>query len=385
MASAREDIHKPLSFDKTDYFFRKVPFALGAGLLGLVLLYSAPSGPNARAIYLLATMLICGGLGFAAFAFWRRKHPGQPTLLLSSTGIRYRIDKNLTLTIPWSEVAGVDAADITFRNRGISWKRRDVPVVLVSERFHRSQVRPETWWHRGLAWQYHLIPKDGMVQVAFFNDVLSQPAEGLREAIERRWRAFSRHPNAQKPSPPRAALGDRPGRWRLTRGQKAAAAIAFAVVALPLVWHWRWGHAWLRSSVSEGIAKAYAGDVLKRQAVPARRSDGRMIMVWPWDVSDIGGAECHSDIVRDTAAETFVPAYDVSTDCLADLTLADGAAAVAVFKLVVTTYDVEYELGKVTRGSALVPAVPSLEEAEQRLCVLRELGCGTGKETAPAG
>ena len=47
--------------------------------------------------------------------------------------------------------------------------------------------------------------------------------------------------------------------------------------------------------------------------------------------------------------------------------------ALASFKVVVTTFDIEYELAKMSQGSAIVPAPVSLAEAEQ-LCALK--GCG---------
>jgi len=58
---------------------------------------------------------------------------------------------------------------------------------------------------------------------------------------------------------------------------------------------------------------------------------------------------------------------------VADLTLRSGKTALAIFKAVVTTFDIEYELGPISRGSALVPVPVNLAEAE-RLCALN--GCG---------
>jgi hypothetical protein len=374
---ASPNVQETLSFGKEEFLVRKVPIAAGFGLLGLIiLLLPAPGARHLAAGY----ALVLAGCGYAVFAFWRRKHPGEPMLILSPAGIRYRIDSRLTLFIPWNEIEGVDTADITFSSRGISWMQRDVPVALVSEGFYHTQVRPDSWWHRGLAWQYCFVPKESVVQVAFFHDLLSQPSSNLRAAIEDRWRAFSRHPNARKPSRPPRASQDRPARRGMTRGQKLAAAIVLGVLALPLIWHWRWGHAWLRFNVGSG--DVYLGDLLDREGVPARRSDGRMVRLQRRDVSSIVTSQCHKEITRDPKAETLTPTYTVSAHCVADLRLTSGATAVAIFKLIVTTFDTEYELGKISQGSAIVPALLSLEEAEQQLCALK--GCEAGKHSPPA-
>ncbi len=372
------DVHQTLSFGKEGYLFRQMPLAIAVSLLGVGLLYLLSGGRPAKPGALVAVyVLICGGFGFAAYACWRRMHPAQPVLVLAPTGIRYRIDGRLLLTIPWNEIAGVDTADIRMTTRGITWKQRDVPVVLVSESFYRSRVKPDTWWHRGAAWRYYFIPRDGAIQISLFHDVVSQPSADLRDAIERRWRAFSRHPNAQLPPAPHPA---RPRRWASTQAQRLAAMIVLAALALPLLWHWQWGYAWLKSGVSDSAARGYLDDLLDRHAVTARRSDGRMVLVRRWDVASVGAARCHTDIARDSEAQTLTPAYAVSTHCVGDLRLTNGMAAVAIYKLVVTTFDVEYELGKISKGSAIVPAMLNLEEAERRLCALK--GCVAG---APAG
>lgn len=372
MTSESRDVYQTLSFGTEGYYVRKAPIGIGVGLLGLVMLYLVYDHPDARAKdYAAAYMLIVAGFGFAAYTFWRRQYPGEPMLTLSPTGIRYRIDSRLTLVVPWNEIESVSTADIKIGSRGLSWTQRDVPVVLVSERLYRARVKPDSWWHHGLAWQQYFKPKDGKVQIAFYHDLLSVPAPELLDAIERRWRAFSRHPNAEKPSSPRPATPARPKVWAVAPWQKLAAAVALVVLVLPLVWYWRWGYAWLRFDVPEGSAGAYLDQLLDQQSVPARRADGRMVTLRRFDVSNVGAAKCHKDIARDPNANTLTPAYTVSAHCVADLTLRSGASAVAIFKLVESTYDVEYELGKVSKASVIVPAPLALDEAERRLCALR--------------
>jgi hypothetical protein len=115
------------------------------------------------------------------------------------------------------------------------------------------------------------------------------------------------------------------------------------------------------------------GVVLDRQGVPARHYDGRIAPVERWDVAGIGASECRKHILRDPKAASLTPTYTVFAHCVADLTLRSGKTALAIFKAVVTTFDIEYELGTISRGSALVPVPVNLAEAE-RLCALN--GCG---------
>jgi hypothetical protein len=48
---------------------------------------------------------------------------------------------------------------------------------------------------------------------------------------------------------------------------------------------------------------------------------------------------------------------------VADLALTFGETTLAIFKVVVTTFGIDYELGKISQGSAIVPAPVSLTEA----------------------
>lgn len=371
MAGDARSIFATLSFGREKYFLRQVPKVGPLGLLGALLLYRLHGDPSSEfGPYLAAYILIIVGVGFTVFSVWRWINPAKPLLVLSPTGIRNSHPVGLNLTIPWGEILGVDSIDIRIWHRGFYTTHRDVTVVLVSERFYRSRVRPDRYWHRGEAWKYDFIPKNGIVQVALFHDVLSIPAAVLREAVEQRWRAFSRHPNAKLP--PVRHVPSRP-RF-LTPGRKRAVAVIIAALALPLIWYWQWVYAWLGHDVPEGSAQAYIGQQLDRRSVPARTLDGRMIALRRWDVSSVGSAKCFKDIARLPQSESWTPAYDTTVYCVADLALTSGATATGIIKLVVQTFDMEAQLGKITQGRAIVPASFALEDAERQLCALRSCG-----------
>lgn len=342
---ATADVGEVLSFGKEAHFMRRIPVALAIGLLGLVMLFLRDDGD-----VLASLVLIAAGFGYVAFALWRRLNPGAPTLVLSPDGIRYRVAGQHAVDIPWDEVEAVDSADIHVRARGlVGSTQRDVPVVMVSEAFYRE--RPH----------YVFTPKDGQVRLAIFASVLDQAPDELREAIERRWRAFSNHPNARLPPAPRPAPRRR---MRLTRGQKRAAWIVAAIVAAPLLWYRQWAFTWLAPDLPDGFVRQSLNELLGGAGVPARHEDGAMGTVLRADVEQVVAQQCRRRIVRDETKAGLTPAYEAEYDCVADLRLTSGTTAVAAIGLVVQTNEHH-------RTRVLVPVAPGLEDARQQICAMR--------------
>ncbi|MFN3890953.1 MAG: hypothetical protein ACK4MV_11190 [Beijerinckiaceae bacterium] len=193
MKPETKSVNAVLSIGKDGRYLWLLPFAAVFILIGVFTLsLDAPDKP-------LATAYICiaAGSGFCLFALWRRFNPGAPGLILSPRGIRYRPFARRFVDIPWSEVQGVETADIeTFHGR-ISSVERGVPVILVTEKFYRAHIHVEPASERGRSWKYQFIHKGDLVQIAFFPNVFAQRAGKLHEEIERRWRAFGKNPNAE--------------------------------------------------------------------------------------------------------------------------------------------------------------------------------------------
>ena len=367
MPGDTRSVYSTLEFGREKYLLRQVPIAVGISLLGALLLYLLQGDSYAKMeTWLAAYILIAGGIVFTLIAVWRWIYPAEPVLVLSPAGVRHDLASGLRLTIPWSEIEGVDSADIRIWHRGFYTTHRDVTVVQIPDRFYRSQVKPETYWHRGGAWKYDFIPKNGSIQVSLFHDVLSIPAEHLRDAVEKRWHTFSNHPNAKLPPKPHIPFGPR----FLTRGVKQAAALIVVGLLVSLIWYWHWVMAWMGHDIPDGSAQYYFTDQLNRANVPARTSDGRMMALRFWHVSSVGPSTCHKDIVRLERSQTWIPDYDTTVYCVADIALKAGGTATGIMKLVVETYDMEATLGKVTQGRAIVPGAFPLEEAERKLCAL---------------
>ena len=186
------DVHQILTFGKEGFFIRKLPWAIGLALMGGFMLNTGAAGDA----YLAAWVLVAAGTGYAAFVVWRWLVPAEPMLTLAPQGIRYRLTRKQDFLIPWSEVQGVEAADIRVQFRARSSLERGVPVVLIPRDYYRQHIHVDSLWQRGPSWDYYFTPRGDLVQVAFFNSILSQSAAGLRAAIEERWRAFGTYPDA---------------------------------------------------------------------------------------------------------------------------------------------------------------------------------------------
>ncbi|HEX4894121.1 MAG TPA: hypothetical protein VFV47_12590 [Hyphomicrobiaceae bacterium] len=371
-----QDILKPLSFGKDRFLLRKAPWAVAAGLFGLFMMSELTAGHRNKAGYtILAWALVAIGIGFPAFAFWRQKRPGDPLLVLSSQGVRTAFATDTPILIPWSEISAVGATDVSRVHRGIRVWERDVTTVEVSERFYRTRIRRDEWWADPTD---HFIIEGDRVRVVLHHDILSVPPAELHAAVQQRWRAFSSHPNSKLPATP-SGIEERVAERTRKRRLAWAAAAAAALLLSPFLWHWHWAKTMLTFPVPSGLHNAYLDSQLNKSTVPARLADGRMVRLWRLNVDRVGETVCRKDVVRDREAQSLMPAYTASALCATEVTMTSGAAATAIMKLVVSTYEAEMPLGTIRKLSVIVPADLTDEEAKRHLCDLRPApSCGQG-------
>lgn len=369
MTDGSQRAEATLSYDNGRYVARHIPIFAALGVLGLGLLYLVEQGGDAGPRDRFAALLLAGG-GFclALLAWWRSRHPGEPTLVLSTTGMRYRLSRDVTLTVPWHEVAGVGTTDVRITTRGFGRARRGVPTVLLPRRCIPARANLQSWWQRE-RWQHTLVPKAALVQVAIHDDLLGVPADELYAAIDKRWRAFSRRPDADGPPLPYPGPQRRSGRAR--RKVVWAAVILALVLAAPLLWHWRKAYPWLAFPVPSRTSNAYLDMQLDRMGALARTPDGAIITVLRHHVAQTHGTDCRKDIARDASAKTLTPSYTVTAACLTDLVLTSGTQAVAVLKLKVHSFQTEYALGKFKEAAAIVAAPLDKDEARRLYCEMR--------------
>jgi hypothetical protein len=151
--------------------------------------------------------LITGGLVYVTWALYRHFMPARPMLLLSPAGIAFHADWLKDLLIPWPEVRGVEAYELTTAS-GIPNRFQDITAVLVSKEFYETQILPRRGFLMGptgqfLVWllrspQSHTFggwdqvfsPTGSSMQMVLHYTLFSIPPEQIRKPVEARWQAF---------------------------------------------------------------------------------------------------------------------------------------------------------------------------------------------------
>jgi hypothetical protein len=364
VAGDKDDIHRERAFGSEQYMLRQIPLAAILFVLGIATLVW-PSEFQWQG-HLIGAALALASLAYIVFACFRAFVPGPPRLVLSRDGIRQRLSHGRILHIPWDEVQGVIYVDHRLMNvRGFWQTVRDVPAVLVSPAFYERVMPHQPFMRRSLNWGHFAEPRNGAMLVLFRHDYLGTRPRDLREALETRWRAFSRHPNAARPQHETRPVRLVPD-WLLPWVAPAVVLIA----VLPAVYF-----IWWPPALSDALRASYLGDLLDKGGVTARMPDGRMTRLLRMDVAGAETPRCDPVTVRE--AGRFWVARITGANCTAGLDLRSGERAVAAFRLVTETETVEYELGKFMEQSWLVAAPLGIEEADALLCGLGHCGPGT--------
>ena len=215
------DIHQVLEYRLATAIVRLLP--IGLLLIFLSLVIFALVDPAREPIWTFVGVGICMvmGIGVIGLALWTRSDPGKPLFTLSPAGIHFRIAWVKEFLIPWHEIKGVDTIDVEASRWRMLWSshtlRRDtmtfhgVTAVLVPKQFYESRIYVNSFFLRGPGWDANFIPKGSLVQVALHHEIVSCPAQELREAVEARWQAFRNDKPAEAPrgSVPRVTAAQR--------------------------------------------------------------------------------------------------------------------------------------------------------------------------------
>lgn len=367
IADDKDDVQRTLKYGSERYVFGQVP------LVAILLLLSVatqvwPSVFPWEA-QMLGAVVALACFGFIAFALFRRfVEPGRPRLVLAPDGIFQRLSHGRILHIPWDEVQDVKSVTQRLVNiSGFVQTILNVPAVVVPKKFYGSVMPLPPWHKRPLNWGHFAEGGNGIVRILFRPAYLGTTGKELRAAIESRWRAFSRHPNAKLP-PVEDELGPEHAIPSLVRRLAPAAVIVLA--ALPALFF-----ILLPEKLSEGTRASYLDDHLDKTGVPARLADGSMKRLRRSEIAKAGVPQCPET----TRSETWIPAYIAAASCIADLALPSGQRATAVFRLGTKSYKVEYTPGSFRDEKAVVPVSLSLEEADALLCKLGHCGPGGPK------
>jgi hypothetical protein len=166
-----------------------------------------PRRPSKLPPNLLGWSLITGGLVYFTWVLYRHFTPARPMLLLSPAGIAFHADWLKDLLIPWSEVRGVDAYEMTPAS-GVPNRFQDITAVLISTEFYQAQILPRRGFlmspagsvliwllqsaqsHTFAGWDQVFSPRGASVQLVLHYTLFSIPPEQIRQPIETRWQAF---------------------------------------------------------------------------------------------------------------------------------------------------------------------------------------------------
>jgi hypothetical protein len=363
----KDDVRRTLKYGSERFLIGQIPLVAIPLLLGLTT-QVWPSVFPWQGRYLGAALALASA-AFILFALFRRFiAPGAPRLVLSPDGIHQRLSHGRILHIPWDEVQAVVSVDQRVMNIAVLVQTiLKVPAVVVSKEFYERAMPVQPWLRRPLNWGHFAESGNGGVRILFRAAFLGTRSADLRQAIEARWRAFSRHPNAKLP--PRAdepSAADVVPSW-LRRWLPAALMLLAALPAFYFTFS---------AELSEGSRSTYLAELLDKGGVAARLADGRMVRLHRSDVAAVGIPECPET----TRSESWIPSPAATASCTAVLTLPSRERAMAVFRLVSRTETVEYRYGKFRQQSWLVTAPLSLEEADALLCRLGHCGAGTQKK-----
>lgn len=309
----------------------------------------------------LGFVLAAASLGYIAFACFRYVEPGKPRLTLAPDGIHQRLSRGRMLHIPWNEVRDIAAVDYTFNASGITHTIRDIPAVVVSQAFYDRVMPPQPWLRRPMNWGHHVEAANGVVRVLFRHDLLGTTAQGLRHAIETRWRAFSTQPNARLPSQP-VAPRSRLLSWLTTQN-------VLLLITVGTIAYFVWALIIKDPELSEATRSHYLAELLDKGGVTARLSDGRIGILRRHEVATTSTPSCET-----TRTRSWRPAYVTSASCTAQLALRSGGGAIAVYRIEVKTFPIEHSPGKFSEGHALVATPLNLEDADALACRLGHCG-----------
>lgn len=364
------DLNSTRRFGTEQYFFRKIPFAIGFMALGIFVLYLSwgGSGDDDQRARIAAVAIIGACLVYVGFAFHWRDSPRRAMLELSPSGILLRIAKGKDLRIPWGEVRKLVTVDIKGPKNTVY---RDITAVLVTSEFFDTHDPVKSWWGRGPGWRYHFDSRDdGMVQIAFHHDLFSIPADELWREIEARWRTFSGSPSAPLLATPRVVrergwiFG-----WKPTPLQQRALLTALAVAVVAAIYFRNYLYTRMTfPNLTESSASYYLPQVLDGIGVHVRLPGKGVVVLHRSEVSGVGLARCKTWIERTQETTWLTPSYTAFAICSTDAQHISGTPVTAIFKLTSQTFTSKDWQDKPVETKAIWPAEMSLEEADARLC-----------------
>jgi hypothetical protein len=137
-------------------------------------------------------MLIYLGIGWVAFAIFRRFYPARPIVMLSPAGVSFHRSWLKELSIPWQDIKGVGPVALA----GIPATNPNVIAVTVSKDFYDQHIAPKRRFFEPPGTEYMFRPNGEMMQMALNSAEVAASPEDYRGPLETRWKAFRDQPRS---------------------------------------------------------------------------------------------------------------------------------------------------------------------------------------------
>ena len=143
-------------------------------------------------------MLFYLGLGWTAYAYFRRIYPARPIVMLSRAGIMFHRPWLPNLLIPWQDVHGVGPMHLSDTG-GAGATNPNVAVVVVRKEFYDLYIAPKRSFFEPPGTEFMFRSKGELMQMALNSTEVAVGADDYRIPIEARWKAFRDQPESSVP------------------------------------------------------------------------------------------------------------------------------------------------------------------------------------------
>ncbi|MDP2120629.1 MAG: hypothetical protein Q8K28_12055 [Hoeflea sp.] len=372
------DPHLPLHTGTSVAMRANWRFALVLIFLGTLFVRNPPGDGSPGPFILIGSLMTVTGIYLMAGPFL---HKDRTVITIDEKGVLLHLSKSIEpALVPWSEVQGVERT--SFARLVGKWLAIMItqPCLIVSREFYDRSLHVDSLWKRGPGWHLIFVPdKSGtIVRIVVAPDWFGWPKRRLFEALALRWRHFG-------PVTPEAlaAIELHGKASALDRFDEARARfmsrpmVRPAMVGLVVI---GFGWLWLKADDVMGPGYSFYFDpryaiqfsavLLDDGALPARLSDGRMVLLSADAVTGTEPIDCNKERVRNPDGFDRATRTMQRVTCTMQLEMADGSDAIGIMRVqhqftLETPSNTSYASYVIARE---VPVSVDLSEAETLIC-----------------
>ena len=336
-------------------------------------------GYGAPGVYILigGFLTVCGIYLLAA----RFLQKDRTTIAIDENGLMLHFSTSVPAAfVPWSEVQAVER--ISFARVVVKWLAIMIqqPCLVVSKEFYDRSLHADGFWKRGPGWHLIFVPDKSrpIVRIVLAHAWFGWPKLRLFEALALRWRHFG-------PVTPEAlaALEHHGKASALDRLDEARSSLLSRPVPrtiMLLLGAIGFGWLWLKADdvmaprysfhFQPSYAVQFSAKLLEDGALPARLSDGQMVLLSADAVTGTEPIDCTRERVPNPDAFDRATRMVQRVTCTMQLEMADGRAAIGIMRVQhQITLHTPSNSGYASYVTAReVPVSVDLSEAETLIC-----------------